>query len=187
MVSSGVELLSVFADRVPTMSEEIIIEELQEHMESETKLLIKRNLESFQQSESVVTATFRRLNNLYQNYEGHGAKLFVAKKVTDKMPIACAGVGSLHGLPISEGVGELRDLVVDEHFRGQGIATRLLHRCIEGARDLGYSRLYLETSKHMINARKLFLRSGFRPVTENTAIKTMYNDLPCYFLLEKLK
>jgi hypothetical protein len=66
----------------------------------------------------------------------------------------------------------------------------LLHRCIAEAKLIGYQRLYLETSTNMIQARKLFLRSGFRPVTEkniNTLFSPAPSELPCYFLLEDLR
>lgn len=186
MVDSGFDLMSVMSDRMPMMVEEIIIEVLAQADEQEVISLIKRNMESFEESDSVLTATFRRLNNLYEIYCQEGGRLFVAK-TGQGVCVACAGIGPLHGLPLSEGVGEVRDLVVNEEFRGQGIGSRLLHRCIDEAKVMGYHRLYLETSKHMINARKLFLRTGFRPVTESNAVASMNQDLPCYFLMESLQ
>ena len=187
MDNSGLELLSKMSDRVPIMDDEIILEEFQKQNELETISLIRRNLEHFSESEPVLIATFRRLNDFFTNYNGEGQKLFIVKKATNLEPIACAGIGPLHGLPVSESMGELRDLVVDKEFRGQGIGTRLLHRCIECAKEMGYNRLYLKTSNDMINAKKLFLRSGFRPVTEKNATDSMQADLPCYFLLENLQ
>ena len=173
------------------MVDDIKIETFQAEDEQNVISLIRHNMERFDDSEAVLAATFRRLNNLFQIYSHQGCRLFVAS-ATDQAggagsPVACAGLGPLHGLPISEGVGEIRDLVVNEPFRGQGIGSRLLHRCIDEARTIGYQRLYLETSQNMVNARKLFLRSGFRPVTESTATETMNQDLPCYFLLENLQ
>lgn len=190
MVEPGIDLMSVMSDRMPMMVEDIKIELFKAADEFEVASLIKHNMERFDDSEAVLAATFRRLNNLFQIYRKEGCSLFVAKSVGDgdkSKSVACAGLGPLHGLPPSEGVGEIRDLVVNENFRGQGIGSRLLHRCIDEARNLGYQRLYLETSQNMVNARKLFLRSGFRPVTESTATESMSQDLPCYFLLENLQ
>ena len=98
------------------------------------------------------------------------------------------GIGPLQGLPPEEGVGEIRDMVLEEIYRGRGIGSRLLKRAIEEARKLGYGRLYLETTPQMHNARQLFLRFGFRPVTGGAKEKAdLMERLPCYFVLEVLK
>lgn len=181
--------ISFEQDRAPLMVADIKIEPWVDSNEIETTSLIKRNMESFDESEAVLIATFRRLNNLKKIYSKNGCCLYVARNIDENgngKAIACAGLGPLHGLPLSEGIGEIRDLVVDKEFRGQGIGSRLLHRCIEEAKNMNYQRLYLETSQNMNNARKLFLRSGFRAVTESTAIGSMNKDLPCYFLMENL-
>ena len=107
MVDSGFELMSVMTDRMPMMVEEIIIEVLDKADEQEVISLIKRNMESFEESDSVLTATFRRLNNLHEIYGREGGRLFVAKNGRGAC-VACAGIGPLHGLPLSEGVGEVR-------------------------------------------------------------------------------
>ena len=170
------------------MVDDLKVEAFTVKEEREIVALIRRNLESFDKAESVLVATFRRLENLDHFYQGEGCRLFVAKNMAlGGQAIACAGLGPLHGLPLSEGIGEIRDLVVEEDCRGKGLGSRLLRRCIEEAKSLGYQRLYLETSKNMVNARKLFLRSGFRPVTESSPLVKLPADLPCYFLMEDLQ
>jgi putative acetyltransferase len=175
----------------PNLSQsEITIELLSKDDEAEVSKLIHRNLEQFGSSASVPAASFRRLKNLVENYSKEGYRLFVAKNPAEgNLPIGCAGLGPLKGLPLSEKIGEIRDLVVELPFRSKGIGSRLLHRCISEAKVIGYQRLYLETSQSMNQARKLFLRSGFRPVTEknlNPLLTASSVELPCYFLLEDL-
>jgi putative acetyltransferase len=158
--------------------------------EEEVCKMIQRNLEQFGSESSVLAASSRRLKNLFDNYGREGYRLFVAKNLaTSSLPIACAGLGPLKGLPLSERIGEIRDMVVEPPYRSKGIGSRLLHRCISEAKAVGYHRLYLETTNDMNQARKFFLRTGFRPVTEknlNPMFTPTASELPCYFLLEDL-
>lgn len=153
--------------------------------------LLRRNLETFSEHETVLVSTFRRLARLYEIYSQEGCKFLVATDVSrNGRPVACCGLGPFHNLPLSEGVGEIRDLVVDKEYRGQGLGKRLLDIAIKTAKSFGYQRLYLETSQTMTIAQKLFEQRGFRPVTDQTALVSQEvregNDIPCYYLLEKL-
>lgn len=151
--------------------------------------LIRRNLVGFDEHESVLVSTFRRLKHLHETYLQEGCKFWVASDSLAGKPVGCAGLGPFHGLPLSEGVGEIRDLVVEESMRGQGLGRLLLDQAITGAKTFGYRRLYLETSKSMIVAQKLFVSRGFRPVTEKSRFFTDpkgVEEVPCYYLLENL-
>lgn len=172
-------------------TEDYLIEELSPSDVEQVAALIKRNLSSYQEAGTVLAATFRRLDDLLEHYQREGRRFFVAKDPSnDGRCIGCAGIGSLHGLPASEGMGEIRDLVVEKSFRGKGLGTRLLKRCLSTSRDFGYKRIYLETTPQMENAQKLFQRFGFRPVTEakpEGAKASANQQMPCYYLLENSK
>ena len=178
--------------RVSPMSvEDVIIEPLNAQSEPCVSALIRRNLQHYDEAGSVLAATFRRLANLTQVYCQPGSRFFVLRdiKVESQPCIGAAGIGSLHGLPPSEGAGELRDLVLDENYRGRGIGARLIKRCIEEAKALGYQRLYLETTPQMEKAQKLFIRFGFRPVTQASSEPVPLREshtIPCYYILESL-
>jgi len=190
MVQSHTNFDLVFYDRTKSMvSDDIHIEEITAQDSPAVVDMIRRNLAEYEEVGSVLAATWRRLDNINNYSSGEGNKLFVAKNVSKSVIVGCVGIGSLHGLPATEGIGEIRDLVVDTNYRGQGTGKRLLRRAIESAKKFGYQRLYLETTPQMENAKKLFIRFGFRAVVEakdeskkSQAPKT----LPSYFLLEDL-
>lgn len=156
--------------------------------------LIRRSLVDFDKHESVLVSTFRRLKRLHEAYLQEGCEFWVATLPDHpEACIGCAGLGPFHGLPFSEGVGEIRDLVVEESVRGRGLGKLLLNHVLKGAKKLGYRRLYLETSKSMLVAQKLFESRGFRPVTEmnpqlDLASKNEVSreEDPSYYLLESL-
>jgi len=168
--------------------EDIVIEPIQPGDEWSACDIIRRNLQVYEEAGSVLASTFRRLDTFHAVYTTNGARYLVAKdQVREGLCVGGVGVGPLQGLPPEEGVGEIRDLVLEEIYRGRGVGSRLLKRAIEEARKLGYRRLYLETTPQMHNARQLFLRFGFRPVTGGAAAADLIERLPCYFVLEEVR
>jgi putative acetyltransferase len=185
----GSPSLTGFTGKVLGMTvDDVLIETISAETEPYVRDLIRRNLQGYEEAGSVLAATFRRLTSLVDVYSREGARFFVIRDMKqDGVCIGGAGIGALHGLPPSEGLGEVRDLVLDEKYRGKGLGSRLLKRCVEEAKALGYKRLYLETTPQMENAQKLFLRFGFRAVTQaQSDLKTDTAKVPCYFILETL-
>ena len=169
--------------------EHIVIERLSSTSSPFIVELIQRNLEPFEESGNVLAATFRRLENLDEVYGKEGACFFVARdsRVEPAGYIGGVGLGPLHGLPASEGFGEIRDLVLEKSYRGHGIGAKLLEMGIDKAISIGYEKLYLETVPNMVTARRLFQRFGFRPVTsklKNTLAPPPAGGIDCYYLLE---
>lgn len=169
-------------------SDDVLIETITPETEPFVKDLIRRNLQDYEEAGSVLAATFRRLADLPKVYRAEGARFFVLRDVrAGGTPIGGAGIGSLHGLPPSEGLGEVRDLVLEEAYRGRGLGARLLKRCVDEAKNMGYRRIYLETTPQMQMAQKLFIRFGFRPVTQAQPEQRGSDaSVPCYFILDAL-
>jgi putative acetyltransferase len=78
--------------------------------------------------------------------------------------IGGGGFGPLAGA--SPGVCELRKMYLTPAVRGRGVGRALLARCIDLAGQLGYQHMYLETRQTMRQARRLYERSGFAPVSK---------------------
>jgi putative acetyltransferase len=72
------------------------------------------------------------------------------------------GVAALDGGP--EGVCELRKMYFLPEARGRGWGERMLRRCLEAGRDLGYAKCYLETLTGMDGAMRLYAKMGFQPM-----------------------
>jgi putative acetyltransferase len=180
-----------YFDKVAAMTvQSIQIEEIGEHNVEDVVDLIRTNLDGFEEVGSVLASSFRRIDNIIKTYHSDGSRYLVARDTSRDVVIGGAGIGPLHGLPASEGIGEIRELVIEESYRGRGIGTSLLRHCLEWAKKLGYQRLYLETTPAMENAQRLFRKFGFRPVTHAPGHKrkdpSKVSSLPCYYLLEDI-
>lgn len=98
------------------------------------------------------------LDDLYSAYSVPGAAYFVLEKAGQV--VGGGGIG-----PLAQGEAdtcELRKMYFAPSVRGQGWGRRLIDRCLETARALGYRRCYLETSDRMEAANHLYHKMGFR-------------------------
>lgn len=143
--------------------------------------IIRRNLDSFEDAGSILAASFRRLENFYETYSRPGSIYLVVTDPAGRC-IGGAGLGPLAGLPTSEEIGEIRELVIEKPWRNQGIGSCLLNECLVQAREFRYRRIYLETTPEMDKATKLFKRYGFHPVTEGG--DPAGKALPSYYVLD---
>ncbi|MBP9708014.1 MAG: GNAT family N-acetyltransferase [Oligoflexales bacterium] len=142
----------------------IKIVELSPEFEVELSALIEKNLWKFAAQDSAYISSYRRLKSLLDFSHQDGAKVLCA--ILDEKVVGGAGLGAFHNLPITDGIGEIRDLVVEESYRSKGIGKLLLQRCIHYAHQIGYRRVYLETTPDMTHAQQLFLRYGFKAVRQ---------------------
>lgn len=71
----------------------------------------------------------------------------------------CAGVRKF-----SEGICELKRMYLRNSLRGKGAGRLLLNRAFEGALELGYKIMRLDTLPRMHAAISLYEKSGFREI-----------------------
>ena len=173
-------------------AEDVLISGMSDNDTEPVKEMVRQEIGAYEEAGTVLASTFRRLDRFAAVYDAPGSIYIVARDQRSTSAAAAgviiggAGLGPLHGLSPTEGVGEIRDLVVRPEWRGHGIGARLLKRCLDEAKRLGYQRLYLEATPQMEQAQKLFIRYGFRPVTTGLAKVGSNESMPCYYILESL-
>jgi len=70
------------------------------------------------------------------------------------------GVFPTAGLPTD--TCELVKMYLSSKFRGKGLGKMLLNKCMETAKELGYSKMYLETLHELTKAIPLYEKTGFK-------------------------
>jgi putative acetyltransferase len=111
---------------------------------------------------------------MFDAFQQEGRRYFILEKEgtdgegTEALPysgpqvLGGAGIAPLPGEP---GTCELVKMYFRPEVRGLGLGKRLLQLCLEEARKLGYSRIYLETIEQMEAARGLYEHLGFRRIS----------------------
>ncbi|MFL5318146.1 MAG: GNAT family N-acetyltransferase [Myxococcaceae bacterium] len=101
----------------------------------------------------------KEVDEMPQAYSRPGHAYFVVER--SGRIVGGGGVGPL--TPGDAVTCELRKMYFLPEARGFGVGERLLRRCMDAARGLGYRRMYLETLKTMEAAQKLYRKLGFSP------------------------
>jgi DNA-binding MarR family transcriptional regulator/GNAT superfamily N-acetyltransferase len=91
------------------------------------------------------------------------AGVFLLVRVEGEV-VGCGGVQR-----VDDGTGEVKRMWIDPAWRGAGLARRLLDRLEEAARDLGRSRVVLDTNDTLTDAIALYESSGYRSVPRYNA------------------
>ena len=102
-------------------------------------------------------------DNLFEVFKIDGSAYFVA--LQQNKILGGAGIYPTNNLP--PGTCELVKLYLSPEARGKGIGKLLLEKCIAAARELGYSKMYLETMPELTVAIPLYEKSGFTYLQES--------------------
>lgn len=100
------------------------------------------------------------VEHMAEAYGGPRAAYFV---VTDGTRVVGGG-GIAHLDGGESDVCELKKMYFLPEARGVGMGRTLLARCLDAARERGYTRCYLETMSVMREARRMYERAGFTKI-----------------------
>lgn len=63
-------------------------------------------------------------------------------------------------------VCELQKMYFTPEARGKGLGSKMMTKCLEFAKKVGFDQCYLETLPYMDDARKLYRKVGFESIDE---------------------
>ena len=72
---------------------------------------------------------------------------------------------------LDDNTGEFKRVYVKPQFRGKHIGKKMVHKLIEDAKELGYTRLLLDTLPFLETAIQMYKKLGFYEIPS-------YNDSP---------
>ena len=99
-------------------------------------------------------------DNLYELFRTQGSVYWIAED-NGLMAGGC-GIYPTPGLP--DGCAELVKFYLLPQWRGKGIGRALMEKCFESSKQLGYSKLYLESLPELSRAVSMYVKSGFRHI-----------------------
>lgn len=134
------------------------IREIQSTDNLELASVIRSILTEFGVNRPGTVFTDPTTDHLYELFQTPNSIYYVAEE-NDKIHGGC-GLYPTKGLP--EGCVELVKLYLSKSTRGKGLGKELMLNCIEKAKELGYTSVYLETMPELDNALALYRNLGFK-------------------------
>ncbi|MFW5707871.1 MAG: GNAT family N-acetyltransferase [Bacteroidota bacterium] len=95
---------------------------------------------------------------LYELFRQPGSVLWVAE--LNGMPLGCCGIYPTPGL--DDDCAELVKFYLAGEARGRGTGRALMQKCVDSAREMGYSRLYIESLPEFSKAVRIYEKIGFK-------------------------
>lgn len=95
-------------------------------------------------------------------YRGSDARYYVVEH--DGRLVGGAGFARLAGTTAEHATCELRKMYFQPAARGHGLGRQLLALLLDEMRACGYRRCYLETTRQMQAAQRLYRAAGFQPL-----------------------
>lgn len=115
----------------------------------------------------------KELETISQQYHSpQGGLILVSQGVAY---IGCAGIRKLE-----HNIAELKRMYINPDYRGLKIGTRLLERSVGLAKQLGYTKIRLDTLAAMVQAQALYRSFGFYEIPAYR-----FNPLPGTIYMEK--
>jgi putative acetyltransferase len=140
---------------------EITIRTIQPTDNAALAKIIRNALKEFKANKLGTVYFDATTDNLFEVFKTAGSIYFVAE---DKSAIlGGAGIYPTKNLPA--GTCELVKLYLSTAARGKGIGKMLVEKCFAAAKNLGYTKMYLETMPELNIAVPMYEKMGFTYLT----------------------
>lgn len=97
------------------------------------------------------------LDLMFEEYNKPKSVYYVVEK--EGRILGSAGVAQLENE--AETICELQKMYFLPETRGLGIGSQMMAKCLQSAKDFGFEKCYLETMPFMLDAQKLYKKTGF--------------------------
>lgn len=98
----------------------------------------------------------------------------------DGEPVGTVGLVPGHG----EGILELIKMSARTDVQGKGIGRALMEAAVSKSRQMGASKIWLETNTKLAAALALYRKAGFRELSGDEVTPTPYDRCNCQMLLD---
>lgn len=100
------------------------------------------------------------LDLMYEEYNKPRSVYYVVEH--NGRVVGCAGIARLENE--AETICELQKMYFLPEIRGLGIGSEMMAVCLQSAVNFGFESCYLETMPFMLDAQKLYKKSGFESI-----------------------
>lgn len=119
------------------------------------------------------------LDLMYEEYNKPKSVYYVVEN--NGRIVGVAGIAPLANE--ADSICELQKMYFLPETRGIGIGTEMMEVCIQSARNFGFEKCYLETMPFMLDAQKLYKKTGFEYISDPMG-STGHVSCPVWMLKE---
>ncbi len=140
------------------MEEPIIIRTIEPTDNAILASIIRTSLEEFNANKPDTVYFDETTDNLYQLFSSTDKSIYFVAEKNGKI-LGGGGIFPTENLP--EGFCELVKMYLTKNARGKGLGRKMLEHCLQAAKDLGYTTVYLESMPELSTALKVYEKLGF--------------------------
>jgi putative acetyltransferase len=137
--------------------QQLTIRNIQPEDDAAIAAIIRKGLEDFNAHKPGTVYFDPTTDHLYEVFTAPGSCYFIAEE--DGVILGGSGIYPTSNLP--EGTCELVKLYLSAASRGKGIGKLLVQKCFEAAKEMGYTKVYLETLPELNIAVPMYEKLGF--------------------------
>lgn len=157
----------------------VVIREIEAKDNSAVAALIRSVLIEFNVPKEGTAYADKDLDYMYESYQKKDKGVYFVIE-EDGEVIGSAGVCQLDNY--SGSVCELQKMYFLKQARGRGLGSRMMKKCLDTARDLGFEKCYLETMHQMEAAQSLYRKTGFEYI-DGPMGGTGHHSCPVHMIL----
>ncbi|WP_107039563.1 GNAT family N-acetyltransferase [Brumimicrobium mesophilum] len=121
--------------------------------------IIRTALEEYEEAKPGTVYTDPTTDELYETFLKAPKSAYFIAEINGKV-VGGSGIYPTKNLP--DGYTELVKIYLHNESRGKGIGKKLMDKCIDYAKDEGYTHLYLESFPSLKEAIVLYEKTGFK-------------------------
>ncbi len=120
--------------------------------------ILRRTMEEFGVNKPGTVYFDESTDHLFELFQSTpSSAYFIAEKNGEIL--GGAGIYPTEGLP--EGTCELVKMYLSPNARGMGLGKQMIERCLQAAKEIGYSAIYLESMPELKKAISVYEKFGF--------------------------
>lgn len=97
-------------------------------------------------------------DHLFELFRDENSILWVLE--IDDRAVGCCGLFPTPGLPVK--CVELVKFYISNDARGNGYGLKLMNKCLESAKELGFESVYIESLPEYAKAINMYIQAGFK-------------------------
>ncbi len=139
--------------------DEVVIRQIRPKDNQAIAAIIRRSLEEFNANKPGTVYFDDSTDHLFELFESTpGSKYLIA--AIDNVIVGGAGIFPTDNLPA--GVCELVKMYLRSDVRGVGLGRKMIAQCMQHAKAIGYTKIYLETMPELKKAVTVYEKFGFK-------------------------